>query len=152
PPLRLHIVGDRPAITVEGQRLRELLYRTEAARGYDSVGDLWAPGYFQVDVTAERPATLIASTEPWDVLLVLHAEATFTAERRRRAHLLELAGPVASSPFSAELVLAADQFLITPVGRGEEMRTVIAGYPWFTDWGRDTMISLEGLTLTTGRH
>ena len=58
-------------------------------------------------------------------------------------------------------MLAADQFLITPAGRvedaarahaaGEEVRTVIAGYHWFTDWGRDTMISLEGLTLTTGR-
>ena len=62
----------------------------------------------------------------------------------------------------AELVLAADQFIITPAGRaeeaararaaGEEVRTVIAGYHWFTDWGRDTMISLEGLTLTTGRY
>jgi glycogen debranching enzyme len=62
----------------------------------------------------------------------------------------------------AELVLAADQFIITPAGRveeaararaaGDEVRTVIAGYHWFTDWGRDTMISLEGLTLCTGRH
>jgi len=59
------------------------------------------------------------------------------------------------------LVFAADQFIITPAGRfeeaarahaaGDEVRTVIAGYHWFTDWGRDTMISLEGLTLTTGR-
>ena len=58
-------------------------------------------------------------------------------------------------------MLAADPFLITPAGRvedstrahadGDEIRTVIAGYHWFTDWGRDTMISLEGLTLTTGR-
>ena len=63
--------------------------------------------------------------------------------------------------FAAELVLAADAFVITPVGRiadgararaeGDEVRTVIAGYHWFTDWGRDTMISLEGLTLATGR-
>ena len=62
----------------------------------------------------------------------------------------------------AELVLAADQFIITPAGRveeaararaaGDEVRTVIAGYHWFTDWGRDTMISLEGLTLCTGRQ
>jgi predicted glycogen debranching enzyme len=61
----------------------------------------------------------------------------------------------------AELVWAADQFIITPAGRtedatrahavGDEVRTVIAGYHWFTDWGRDTMISLEGLTLSTGR-
>ena len=58
-------------------------------------------------------------------------------------------------------MLAADQFLITPAGRvedaarahagGDEIRTVIAGYHWFTDWGRDTMISLEALTLCTGR-
>ena len=57
---------------------------------------------------------------------------------------------------------AADQFIITPTGRredtararaaGDEIRSVIAGYHWFTDWGRDTMISLEGLTLVTGRH
>jgi predicted glycogen debranching enzyme len=62
----------------------------------------------------------------------------------------------------AQLVLAADQFIITPTERiaestraraaGDEVRTVIAGYHWFTDWGRDTMISLEGLTLATGRH
>jgi len=60
-----------------------------------------------------------------------------------------------------ELVLAADQFVITPAGRvrdatraraaGDEVRTIVAGYHWFTDWGRDTMISLEGLTLTAGR-
>src|SRR5262249_41190750 len=66
------------------------------------------------------------------------------------------------SGVAAELVLAADQFVITPEGRaeeaarakaaGEEVRTIIAGYHWFTDWGRDTMISLEGLTLVTGRQ
>jgi predicted glycogen debranching enzyme len=63
---------------------------------------------------------------------------------------------------AAELIWAADQFVITPAGRivdatraravGDEVRTVIAGYHWFTDWGRDTMISLEGLTLSTGRY
>ncbi len=59
-------------------------------------------------------------------------------------------------------MLAADQFVVTPAGRladtaliratGDEARTIIAGYHWFTDWGRDTMISLEGLTLLTGRY
>ena len=72
-----------------------------------------------------------------------------------------MAAAPAQIGFAAELVLAADAFVITPVGRiadgararaeGDEVRTVIAGYHWFTDWGRDTMISLEGLTLATGR-
>ena len=70
--------------------------------------------------------------------------------------------PPAREGLAAELVLAADNFIITPVGRiadiarahaeGDDVRTVIAGYHWFTDWGRDTMISLEGLTLATGRE
>ena len=63
--------------------------------------------------------------------------------------------------FRPNSVFAGDQFIITPAGRaeeaarahaaGDEVRTVIAGYHWFTDWGRDTMISLEGLALVTGR-
>ena len=62
---------------------------------------------------------------------------------------------------TAPLVLAADQFITRPAGRvaeqaraqaeGRELRTIIAGYHWFTDWGRDTMIALPGLTLCTGR-
>jgi predicted glycogen debranching enzyme len=85
----------------------------------------------------------------------------WVAERDRRARLIGSAHPKAQSGVPAELVLAADQFIATPAGRlgdatrahasGDEMRTVIAGYHWFTDWGRDTMISLEGLTLTTNR-
>ena len=80
----------------------------------------------------------------------------------RRERLLAQATPAAQMRTAAELVLAADQFIIKPAGRvedaaraqraGDEVRTVIAGYHWFTDWGRDTMISLEGLTLSTGRH
>jgi predicted glycogen debranching enzyme len=75
--------------------------------------------------------------------------------------LISAAVPELQTGLGAELTWAADQFIIIPVGRvqesaraqaaGEEARTIIAGYHWFTDWGRDTMISLEGLTLTTGR-
>jgi predicted glycogen debranching enzyme len=161
PSLRLHLSGTRPAFTIEGMLLRELLYRIEGQRGYDSAGDLWSPGYFQVDLLPDQPVALTASTEPWDVILALNPEDALSAEYERRSRLLSLAGEVARDPVSAELVLAADQFLITPAGRveeasraraaGDEVRTIIAGYHWFTDWGRDTMISLEGLTLTTGR-
>ena len=105
--------------------------------------------------------TLIAATEAWHTVLALSPDDALTFEGERRRRLVELAAAPAQTGFAAELVLAADQFIITPVGRiadaararaeGDEVRTVIAGYHWFTDWGRDTMISLEGLTLTTGR-
>jgi predicted glycogen debranching enzyme len=80
----------------------------------------------------------------------------------RRHFLLGRARTPEDDPVAADLAVAADQFVITPSGRiqdvararaiGDDVRTVIAGYHWFTDWGRDTMISLEGLTLATGRH
>jgi predicted glycogen debranching enzyme len=160
--LRLLLYGENRAFTIEGKRLREVLYRTEESRGYDSAGELWAPGYFRVDLSRGSSATLAVSTEPWEVILALEPEEARQAECDRRARLLEWAGKAARSEIGAELVLAADQFVIVPMGRtedaarahasGDEVRSVIAGYHWFTDWGRDTMISLEGLTLTTGRH
>jgi predicted glycogen debranching enzyme len=139
----------------------------EKRRGYSSEGSLWSPGYFHADLERGSQITLTASAEIWDVVEALSPEEASRAEIERRRTLLEKAFPQSSggevqTGIAPELVLAADQFLITPVGRredaararasGDEPQTVIAGYHWFTDWGRDTMISLEGLTLVTGRH
>jgi predicted glycogen debranching enzyme len=161
PKLRLMMPGMRSSFTLASHNTRVLLYRIEQSRGYESTGELWCPGYFRVDLLPEHDATLIASTESWETIRALTPEQAIAAERERRRRLLMSANPVARSGTAAELVFAADQFIITPEGRveeaararaaGDEVRTVIAGYHWFTDWGRDTMISLEGLTLTTGR-
>jgi predicted glycogen debranching enzyme len=104
--------------------------------------------------------TLIAAAEAWHTVLALSSDDALTFERERRRRLVGMAAATQIG-FAADLVLAAGAFAITPVGRiadgararaeGDEVRTVIAGYHWFTDWGRDTMISLEGLILTTGR-
>src|SRR6266516_838639 len=162
PPLRMQLHGREAAFTIAPSKIPQVVYRIERQRGYSYEGELWSPGFFRVDLTEQSTATLVGSTEPWDIIDVLGPEDVLAAERERRARLLHDAIPKARQSFPAELVFAADQFVITPAGRfeeaarahaaGDEVRTVIAGYHWFTDWGRDTMISLEGLTLTTGRR
>jgi predicted glycogen debranching enzyme len=161
PPLRLVLNGPRAALTFEEKDVAGVPYRMEAARGYQSVGPLWSPGYFRADLVPGDTVTLVASTEEWDTLHALSPAEAAAAEMSRRRGLLHMAG-CEPGGLEAELTLAADSFIITPAGRpeeaararalGDEVRTVIAGYHWFTDWGRDTMISLEGLTLATGRH
>jgi predicted glycogen debranching enzyme len=162
PPLRFDLRGEAAAFTLDERLLQQVRYRVEGRRGYDAMGDLWSPGYFRVDLTAGSPATLVASMEEWDTLAALQPAEAWAAEHDRRQRLIASAAPAARGEMAAELVLAADQFIVTPIGRvedaararaaGDEARSVVAGYHWFTDWGRDTMISLEGLTLTTGRH
>ncbi|HEX4498181.1 MAG TPA: amylo-alpha-1,6-glucosidase, partial [Thermoanaerobaculia bacterium] len=163
PSLRLSIQGRNPTFTVVPRKIEDVYYDVEARRGYESVGDLWSPGFFGIDLEAgeEDEASLIASTETWEVVKALKSREAFSAEMERRRRLIYNADPRAHHGTAAELVLAADTFVVTP-GRsedaarahasGDEARSIIAGYHWFTDWGRDTMISLEGLTLTTGRQ
>jgi predicted glycogen debranching enzyme len=161
PCLRLKLWGRHAALTLHEKGTSPITYEVEQHRGYAFAGSLWSPGYFRADLTAGESVTLVASTEPWDVIEALTPEEAARAESERRWGLIAAASHVADDPLAAELVLAADQFIITPAGRveeaararaqGEDVRTVIAGYHWFTDWGRDTMISLEGLTVSTGR-
>ncbi|MEW5851539.1 MAG: amylo-alpha-1,6-glucosidase [Myxococcota bacterium] len=162
PALKLTMHANTAALTLDGGSTGEFFYRVEHARGYPSRGPVWSPGFFHVTLREHESATLVASTESWESMTELTPREVFDAEMVRREKLLARADPRARSGLAAELVLAADQFIITPSTRptdaarahaaGDEVRTVIAGYPWFTDWGRDTMISLEGLTLVTGRH
>ena len=161
PPLRMKMYGSRVTFALD-DTITDVHYRAEAERGYADIGELWSPGYFSVDLGREVPATLVASTETWDVIAALLPEVAQAAEHERRERLLAAASVPARAGVGAALVLAADQFIITPSGRqedatraraaGEDVRSIIAGYHWFTDWGRDTMISLEGLACTTGRY
>ena len=161
PPLRLTLRDHASAFTLDAQVMPEMTFSIEASRGYGSTGSRWSPGAFRVELGPGESVTLVASTEPWEVIEGLEPEEAARAEARRRSRLVAATGRHREDPIADELVLAADQFLITPAGRvedtararasGEEVRTVIAGYHWFTDWGRDTMISFEGLTLATGR-
>ncbi|HEY3936525.1 MAG TPA: amylo-alpha-1,6-glucosidase [Bryobacteraceae bacterium] len=161
PPLRMYLLGEKSAFAIDSQKTRNVVYEVERSRGYISRGDLWSPGYFSVEIDANHSATLVASTDTWDVMSALTPEQAWDAEQDRKRRLLLEAHPKTCQSTCRQLVWAADDFIFTPVGRpedtararaaGDEIRSVIAGYHWFTDWGRDTMISLEGLTMATGR-
>jgi len=138
-----------------------VFYRVERDRGYAHVENLFSPGYFMGELQAQESTSFVASTEVWESL-EFGAGPIRDAERQRFEQLLGRAPGAAHDGIGPQLVLAADQFIVFPASRveeqtlarasGHDLRTVIAGYHWFTDWGRDTMISLEGLTLCTGRH
>ncbi len=162
PPLRMIVHGRNPRFAASERTVPDVFYRVEQARGYAASGPLYMPGSFSVELTADEPVSLVASSESWDVIDSLPPEHAEQSEHERRQRLLAQVPENLRTGFAAELVFAAEQFLIFPASRmeesprlraaGSEARSMIAGYPWFTDWGRDTMISLEGLTLTTGRH
>jgi predicted glycogen debranching enzyme len=122
---------------------RNLEYAEERHRGLDFQEDLYHPLTLMFELNAKRSATIIASTESHDAA---DAPIFEKYERSRRSKI------VASAPvpddFVQSLTAAADPFIAQ---RGS-LKTVIAGYHWFGDWGRDTMIALPGLTLVTGRH
>ena len=135
-----------------GQWFDDYYWNTEAYRGLHPIEHLYLAGEFEARLAPGDTLTFVASTEP-DPLL--DGEQALAERRLHEQQLLDLAAPhlgAGMSPAIRQLVLAADQFVVKrPQAGGGEGRSIIAGYPWFGDWGRDTMISLPGLTLVTGR-
>lgn len=106
-------------------------YPVERGRGLDDIEDLWTPGILLVELQREQSVTIVISLEPTEQLDWQAPPPT------------EVPPPFNEHPLAAALWCAADQFVIErPQGK-----SVIAGYPWFTDWGRDTMIALRGIFL-----
>ncbi len=132
-------------------------HREESARGLDDLEDLLRPASIALDLEAGQSAAVILTAEPHEPMPHNGARAAEVARQNeiidRFGHAHRIQAPGCAFPQAGRLALAADQFLVErrdamgkPVGK-----SVIAGYPWFSDWGRDTMIALPGLTLATGR-
>ena len=139
----LHLAHNAGELRKTGDWYRSFEYDAERERGLDFSEDLFNPLVFMFDLRLRRQATVIASTERPDVA---QASEFRQAEVSRRRKIT--ASSVVADTFAQDLTAAADQYIVS---RGDK-KTVIAGYHWFSDWGRDTMIALPGLTLPTGRH
>ena len=137
----LFLTHNAQSVENTGFWYRNFEYAIEKERGFDYQEDLFQPFSLKFDLAED--VYVIASTEPQQLSDALSFRLT---EIARRDALIMQAG--ADNEFTKQLVLAADQFIVK---RGEG-QTVIAGYPWFSDWGRDTMIALNGLTLATNRE
>lgn len=135
---------------------------SEAERGQDWMQDLFTPGVISQTLTpgADKSLTITASTQ---AVTWRDADAAFNAASqssmpafagmagdtpKSKSGKKGAAQTIANDPLLAPLVKATADYLVS---REDGSRTVIAGYPWFEDWGRDTFISLPGLCLVTGR-
>jgi predicted glycogen debranching enzyme len=130
------------------------LHREEFARGLDAREDLWGPGLFTSELKVGEPVFFSASASAGVSAVSTQRPAP---DEVLAAVIGQAARQVATLPPSAPgwvqtLAIAADQFLVQRGPPDAATGSVIAGYPWFSDWGRDTMISLTGLTTALGRH
>ncbi|HSE33787.1 MAG TPA: amylo-alpha-1,6-glucosidase [Pyrinomonadaceae bacterium] len=139
----LHLAHDAASIDTNGFWYRNFQYSVEQERGLDFDEDLFSPCTFTFDLNASATISVIASTERRDVS---KADAYRKAELERRELLSANSARDEANQLVIALTAAADQFIVAR----ERCKTVIAGYHWFSDWGRDTMIALPGLTLASG--
>jgi predicted glycogen debranching enzyme len=135
----LHFAHNARTLKRRGHWYFHFEYPVERERGLEFQEDLFCPCVIEFDLTPHGPAVVIASTTRHSA----SESASLKADEIKRRAIASLA----SDPLAATLAAAAAQFIVQTGPR----RTIIAGYPWFSDWGRDTMIALPGLTLATGR-
>lgn len=151
------IVSANARIEIRPQWNWNFKHREESERGLDDLEDLFRPALIELDLGPGQAESVILTAEehaPIPAAGALSIERSRECAILRRFHAVDRAGAASGELAHLDrLALAADQFVVerrdsrgTPRGK-----TLIAGYPWFSDWGRDTMIALPGLALATGR-
>jgi predicted glycogen debranching enzyme len=152
-----YLLSDQAEATPHHDWYRDFFLSAEDYRGLDAREDHLHAGTFRTTLKPGESLTLVASTETSPNL---DGTSAYAGRQAYEQALIQQSGHQEAPAWLQHLVLAADQFIVRrplpdephpSTGLRTGGRTVIAGYPWFGDWGRDTMISLPGLTLTTGR-
>jgi predicted glycogen debranching enzyme len=145
----LRLVIDRGKFVAGAEWYWHFFHRIEAERGLDAQEDLWRPGTFQARLAPNEAVTWTASAED-----EIRPASLARSEHVNRRQSLASHLPAAAPAWIGELTFGADQFLVTRAAASGKPAgtTIIAGYPWFSDWGRDAMIALPGLALVTQRH
>jgi predicted glycogen debranching enzyme len=144
-PYRLSI--SRGEFTAAGDWYWNFRHSVEAERGLDALEDLYLPGSFGAELLHGKPVFLIATAESAAPAAGPEILAKLLARTRRQLTPL----PALAPEWVRQLARAADQFVVHRGAHGEGGTSLIAGYPWFADWGRDTMISLPGLATALNR-
>lgn len=148
-----YLFSDKAIFQPQFDWYEEFFLAVEEYRGQNDVEEdhIYAAS-MRMTLRPGESVTVVASTEE---RVNLDGDAAYAERQAHEEKLLNAARSVhavALPPEIEQLVLAADQFVVRrPTKRDENGRSVIAGYPWFGDWGRDTMVSIPGLTLVTGR-
>ena len=137
------------------------IYRKERQRGQDFTEDLWTPGFFKCQIPSGKPSKIIfwANLSPagagCDLEKLTKTDIDAVIEDLRRHQGVVTASVQNGDEKFRTLCLAADQFITQRQTNGDDKAikrtTIIAGFPWFADWGRDSFIALPGLLLSTGR-
>jgi len=151
----IYLFSDLALAQAEHTWQRDCELTAEAERGLDHHEDFLHAGDFTCSLGEGETVMLVFSTEGE---ALVDAENALDRHRARERSILDwwrLSGPAQTNqdaPWLRQLAFAADQFIVArPVPGDPSGRSIIAGYPWFGDWGRDAMIALAGLTLTTNR-
>src|SRR6266568_2935815 len=173
-PACVLVLGPSAQFTSTGDWFWGVKHRRDTERGLPDVDDVYQPGTFSIQMMPGEHVTIAISAEPQlqaEFGSAQHEAAVEQAWTRHQERIQQLLAKVNHTKFPlpqrdpvlARLALAADQFIVARPshtqdsqpdneqgGHSSDLKTIIAGYPWFADWGRDSMISLPGLLLSTG--
>jgi predicted glycogen debranching enzyme len=149
----LLLATDEMAFIEDKQWWYNFSYRQEKERGYDYIEDLFCPGFFRVTVEGPMKIVLWAGFGDSSIshkMAGLDVDVIIDDLKLRQRQLLN--NVKSKDTVVQSLAIAADQFIIDRRIDKLQTKSILAGFPWFSDWGRDTFVSLEGLLLCCGRY